>query len=697
MQLYLKLLADFYDQKSEDLRLLGWPSSFDALQEELGQIGLVAASQFFSRQDLQAHFMRRRLPLLAVSPDWRRFLLAIPAKEEEGWQVWEGERYKGRFSPAELAQQGFDIGQLLYLIIPRGWFPSPFSSEPISPLKRLFRLFSAEGRLVGYIYLYALTAGGANLLVPVIIQAIYTYIQTLQWVTGLSTLLLLAAVILIVWVVVRIAQYILLEHLQRRIFLHSTLEIVYRVPRWLLSAVIRENLPGLINRYFEIFTLEKDISKLLLNLPADLLTVLLGIILLSFYAPFFAFTVLLVTALVVFLLYLSFEEAYKNKKEVSNRKYEMASWLEEVARAFLAFKVTGFPALLYSRTQEIEEKYLTSREKYFRLLLRQKTILFSYQVVIALLMLGVGAALVIGRQLSLGQFVASELVLFLLINAIQDIIYNLDALYGTIVSIEKMNQIFEPKIEKIAGIPLPSSSQGYSVSFREVSLYRRQGERTFQVLKGITFDLQPGEKLGLTGPMGSGKTTLLYTLYGLHEDFEGDIYIEGVNLRQVDRLSLRKHIGDALEVGQIIEASVWDNLTLGLPHLSWEKVMEVCDRLGIKEELDHLPEGFFTRLPPQGRGVLSGLTLRKLVLARALLMRPNLLILEDLFVGMDWEQKGPLYDLVLDPEAPYTAIVVSQDPRVLQKCDKIALLWKGELTFYGTYADFVKTEKLFLL
>lgn len=694
MQLYLKLLADFYDHKIEEGHPLGWPSSFDALQEELGRIGLVAIAQFFSREDLQAYFVRGQLPVLAVSSDWRRFWLAFPSKEKKGWHVWEGERYKGLFPAEELLQQGFDKGQLLYLIIPRGWSPAPFSSEPASPIRRLFRLLSAEGRLVGYIYLYAFTAGGANLLVPVIIQAIYTYIQTLQWVTGLSTLLLLAAVILITWVIVRIAQYILLEHLQRRIFLHSTLEIVYRVPRWVFPAVIRENLPGLINRYFEIFTLEKDISKLLLNLPADLLTVLLGIVLLSFYAPFFAFIVLLVTALTVFLLYLSFEEAYKNKKEVSDRKYQMASWLEEVARAILTFKVTGFPAILHSRTQEIEEKYLTARKKYFRLLLRQKAILFGYQVVIALLMLGVGAALVIGRQLSLGQFVASELVLFLLINAIQDIIYNLDALYGTLISIEKLNQLFEPEIEQLTGIPLPESSSGYSVSFREVSFYYRQGKKASQVLKRVTWDIRPREKVGLTGPAGSGKTALLHTIYGFYQDFEGDIYIEGISLRQIDRLSLRRRIGNVLEVGEIIEASVWDNLTLGLPHLSWDVVMDMCKRLGIKEEIDHLPEGFFTRLPPHGRGVLSGLTQRKLILARALLMRPNLLLMEDLFAGVDWEQKGPLYELVLDPEAPYTAIVVSQDPRVLQKCDKVAFLSKGELVFYGSYSDFVKEEKL---
>ncbi|MCS7296940.1 MAG: ATP-binding cassette domain-containing protein [Bacteroidia bacterium] len=670
-----------------------WPRSFDALQERLGEANLVALSQVFSRDTLLLYLRKRQIPLLLVRRDWEVFFLAIPA-ENHTWDLWRNERFLGRFGAEEVLQRGIGEDAYTYTIVPRGFRPSPFTSEGIKPWNRLARFFSAEGRLVAYIYLYALVSGGASLLVPVVIQAIFTYIQTLQWVTGLTTLILLAAAVLIVAALVRIAQYILIEYLQRRLFLHSTLEIVHHVPRWLYPAVIRENLPGLINRYFEIFTLEKNLSKLLLDVPADLLTITFGIILLSFYAPFFAFSIVLLTLLVGSILYSSFLSTYKKKKAVSDEKYRMATWLEELARALLTFKVAGFPPLLYRRTQELEERYLRARKHYFSALLTQKGILYFYQIGIALIMLTMGALLVIQQRISLGQFVASELVLFLILNAVQHIVSHLESMYDTFVGIEKLSQIFVPPTEKISGITLPLKP-AYSITIRDLTFsLSKEGGATRPILQGISLQIQAGEKVCLTGPSGSGKTTLLTLLYGLYEEYTGEVYIEGVNLRQIDLLTLRARIGDALDAGEVIEATVWENLTLGAPHLSWEAVIEVCERLQLRAVIDSLPEGFFTVLPPQGRGVLSGLDVRRLLVARAILVRPSILFVDDIFSGVAWTLKEPIYRFILAPEAPYTAVVVSQDPRVMQMCDRIFLLEEGYLRYTGSYSEYAAFMQL---
>lgn len=687
MQVYLSTLSEFYKQEYTEPygSTVIWPRSFDALQERLGEANLIAFSHAFSREELYRYLRWRRLPVLLVRRDWGEYYLAVPA-EDQTWYLWRDERFLGRFAVSELLQKGLGEDAYLYTVVPRGFAPSPFAPDLKQPWTRLARFFSAEGRLVAYIYLYAGISGGASLLVPVVVQAIYTYIQTLRWVTGLTTLILLAATVLIIAALVRIGQYVLIEYLQRRLFLHTTLEIVHYVPRWMFPAVIRENLPALINRYFEIFTLEKNLSKLLLNVPADFLTILLGIIFLSFYAPFFAFSVLLLTAVVGAILYYSFMPTYKKKKAVSDEKYRMATWLEEIARALLTFKVAGFPPILYRRTQELEERYLSARKRYFGKLLTQKGVLFFYQIAIALIMLTLGALLVVEQQISLGQFVASELVLFLILGAVQDLVGNLDALYDAMVGMDKLSQIFAPPRERLAGIPLPVKKTGYAVTLRDLSFAHQREYLTYPVLQDISLEIASGEKVCLTGPAGSGKTTLLYVMYGLYQTYTGDIHIEGVNLRQADLLQLRSRIGDALDVGEIIEARVWDNLTLGVGEVSWDEVMAMCERLDIKDAIERLPEGFFTVLPPQGRGVLSGLVQRKLILARALLMKPNLLFVDDIFASVDWVIKAPIYDLILSPEAPYTAIVVSQDPRVMERCDKVAFLHEGRLLYYGPYA-----------
>lgn len=686
MQVYLQALSDFYQQVFTPVQMNGvvWPHSLDALQERLGEANLVALSQAFSRDTLFLHLRRRRLPLLLVRRDWEQFFLAIPV-EKGLWDLWRNERFLGRFKPEEVLQKGIGEDAFAYIIVPRGFHPSPFTSEPIKPWQRLTRFFSSEGQLIGYIYLYALVSGGAALLVPVIVQAIFTYIQTLQWVTGLTTLILLAALVLITAALVRIGQYILIEYLQRRLFLHSTLEIVYHVPRWVYPAVIRENLPGLINRYFEIFTLEKNLSKLLLNVPADLLTITFGIILLSFYAPFFAFSVLLLTGVVGAMLYYSFYGTYKKKKAVSDEKYRMATWLEEIARALLTFKVAGFPPLLHRRTQELEERYLRARKHYFSALLTQKGILYFYQISIALIMLTLGALLVIDQQISLGQFVASELVLFLILNAVQDLVGHLESLYDAFVGIEKLSQIFAPPTEKVSGIILPMK-RAYSITVRNLT-FAPPKHSLRPILNNVSMDIEAGEKVCIAGSTGSGKTSLLTILYGLYPDYQGDIFIDGINLRQIDLLTLRARIGDAIDIGEIVEGTVWENLTLGAGHLSWDAVMEVCEKLQLKSTIDKLPEGFFTVLPPQGRGVLSGLDLRRLLIARALLTQPSILFVDDLFAGVGWPLKEPIYRLILDREAPYTAIVVSQDLRVMQMCDRTFLFEDGQVECSGTYTE----------
>ncbi|MEN3041332.1 MAG: ATP-binding cassette domain-containing protein [Bacteroidia bacterium] len=689
MRAYLHALSDYYEQEYTGPNLNGgqWPYSLDSLQETLGEANLVAFSQPFTRETLLMHLKRRRLPLLVVRRDWQLFFLAIPV-EKGLWDLWRNEHYLGRFKPEEVLQRGIGEEAYAYIVVPRGFHPSPFSNQIETPSRRLARFFSAERQLVGYIYLYALISGGTSLLIPVIVQAIFTYIQTLQWVTGLTTLILLAALILVTSALLRIGQYVLIEHLQRRLFLHSTLEIVHHVPRWLYPAVVRENLPGLINRYFEIFTLEKNISKLLLNVPADLLTITFGIVLLSFYAPFFAFSVLLLTGIVGGMLYYSFHGTYKKKKAVSDEKYRMATWLEELARALLTFKVAGFPPLLHRRTQELEERYLRARKNYFSSLLTQKGLLYFYQISIALVMLTLGALLVIDQEISLGQFVASELVLFLILNAVQDLVGHLESLYDAFVGIDKLSQIFLPPTEKVSGIALPPK-KSYSIQIHKLSFRSVQHDMTHTLLQDISLEIQAGEKVCFTGPTGSGKTTLLMTLYGLYMDYDGDIFIDGANLRHIDLMTLRARIGDAIDVGEIIEGTVWENLTLGSPNLSWEAVNEVCEKLHLKPAIDRLPEGFFTVLPPQGRGILSGLDLRKLLVARALLSQPAILFVDDIFVGVSWSVKENIYRFILSPSAEYTAIIVSQDVRVMQMCQRIYVFEDGRLKCAGSYEEVV--------
>ncbi len=691
MELYLRLLLEAYemDVPGFERYLVGWPRNFTDLQARLGEHGLVAFSYAWTTESLADHLKHSQSPLLGVSLDWTEFWLFLP-RDRQRWEVLYQGRLLGTFSHAEALSRFSSHTLNFYLILPKVYAPSPFSEAPEKPWERLFRLFTAERRFILYIYLYAVVSGGLSLLLPLLIQTIFTYIQTMVWATGLTTLLILVATVLGAALVIRLAQYLLTEIFQRRLFLHATLEAAYRIPRWPFQEVVSKNLPALVNRYFEIFTLEKNLAKLLLDVPASLLVLTFSLILLSFYAPFFAFLMIVLTLITGLLIVQSFSETLKRKKKVSDEKYKMAAWLEEIARAYLTFKLAGLPPYLSQRTQALEESYLTARRSYFKWLLYQKTLLYIFEGLLAMSMLSVGAYLVVDKQLSLGQFVASELVLFLMLGSVQTLVANLDALYDALVGIDKLNQLFEVPNERTLGAKLLDKTPGLSIEVQHLSV----SSTKTRILRDVSLTVQAGEKVCIAGHSGSGKTTLLHTLYGLNWNFEGDIFLSGLSIREIDLLELRSVIGEALGLDQIIEGTVWDNLTMNAPQASWEEVIALCEALGLREEINALPQGFFTQLAPQGTDLLRGYALHRILLVRALLAKPKLLIVDDIISTVSPSQKAEVYRFLLSPEQSYTALVVSMDPMVMRLCDKVIFLDQGRVVAIGPYEE-IRHHELF--
>ena len=199
------------------------------------------------------------------------------------------------------------------------------------------------------------------------------------------------------------------------------------------------------------------------------------------------------------------------------------AWLEEIARHQIAFKTSCGSALALSRTNHYVVDYLTHRGRHFRILMRQIVGSYVLQALASAVLLGVGGWLVISRQLTLGQLVAAELVVALVVSGFTKFGKHLETYYDLMAAMDKLGYLTDLPVERLTGEALPEATGPVSVRFA-----------------GIT--VAAGERIGLVGSTGAGKSTLLDALYGMRTPIDGIVEFDGRDLRDIKLGDLRSQI-----------------------------------------------------------------------------------------------------------------------------------------------------------
>ena len=550
--------------------------------------------------------------------------------------------------------------------------------NPITPWQRLTRLLRVDKREIGHIYLYALVGGAISLSVPLGIQAIINLISGGQIATSWGVLIAFVTVGVGFTGGLQVMQLALAENIQQRLFARSALEFAYRLPRITYEAAGGRYLPELVNRFFDTISVQKGLAKLLLDLPLALLQIVLCLILLAIYHPFFiAFGVLLLLLLLLIFRFTG-QRGLSTSVEESTFKYKVAYWLEELGRNQDTFKMVGRTDLPIERTDRLVEGYVGARRAHFRILLGQYTALVVFKVVVTLSLLALGGLLVMNEQMNLGQFVAAEIIILILINAVEKIILNIHSVYDVLTALEKIGQVTDIELERTGGLAMLSTDSSTGLEVRTVDLSFRSKWNQRAVLENIDLHLRPGEKVCLSGLNGSGKTTLLRILGGGIGSTEGSILLDGHPLGSLDLEHVRSIIGDSLSDEDVFTGTVMENIAVGRAWISEAEIMEACRVTGLMERLSFLPDGLLTKLDPQGARLPKSLV-KRIVQARAIAGHPRMVLLED---GLqDWElhEREQLLGWITAPERPWTLLVVSNDPWVQQRCARTIHLRNGRL------------------
>lgn len=560
--------------------------------------------------------------------------------------------------------------------------------EPLSPVRRFFRLLTTEKRDVLYILFYSVVIGLTALILPVGIQ------NTVELVSGgvffSSIYVLIAAVILGVLFtgILQIFQISLVENLQRRFFTKAALEFAFRIPRIRIESILNNYAPELVNRFFDVITLQKGLPKLLIDITASGVQILFGLILLSLYHPLFVFFSALLILILFLIFWFTAPGALRSSINESKYKYKVVHWLEELARAINSFKLAGNTDLPTRRADNTVNNYLKYRKAHFTALVTQFSFIVLFKTAVTATLLIVGTVLVVNREITLGQFVASEVVIILILNAVEKVITYMDVVYDLFTAVDKVAQITDLPLEKVGGIDFPrETSSGYSLELKDVK-YKYPGKPDY-VLDGINLAIPSGSRICISGPENSGKTTLTNLIAGLQSGYEGILTINNYSLRDLDLTHLRDKIAKNISPEDIFDGTILENITLGSPVRKVEDALSAISRAHLADEINKLPGGLDTHLVSGGKG-LSSSFIHKLILARCLAKKPALIILNDFFAGLKRQKKLELLKSVIDHEAQWTLIAVSNDPLVMAACDSVIVLNNGRIADRGHFDELVK-------
>lgn len=568
---------------------------------------------------------------------------------------------------------------------------APDETGPVNPLRRLFRLLNTERKEILYILFYALLVGLVSLALPLGIQ---TTVELISGGMVFSSVYLMIGLVIagvLAGGALQIVQISMVDYLQRRVFTKAAIEFAYRIPRLRMEAISEKYTPELINRFFDVITLQKGLPKLLIDLSSAAIQILFGLLLISLYHPLFIlFGLLLLTVLTAIFL-LTGPRGLRSSINESKYKYKVVHWLEELGRAIQSFKLGGTTDLPLRKTDYNVNGYLKHREIHFNTLITQYWFIVLFKAAVVGSLLIVGTLLVVEREITLGQLVAAEIVIILIINSVEKIIMYMDVVYDLLTAVDKVSHVTDLPIERYGGLDImPKHDRGFSVEARNLSYVFPDGR--FQ-LQDINLHIAPGERICIAGPGGSGKTVLTSILTGLYTDYQGSVTLDGYSLRDLDLGHLREKIAKNISVEDLFDGTILENLSVGNPHTTADRVLGALQKVGLADTIHAMPEGLSTHILSGGKG-LPDTVIQKLILSRCIAKHPKLMVLNDFFIGLSRSEKLSLIHALTDPANPWTLLAVSNDPLIMAACDRVLVLRAGQLVAAGPYEELMKQDAI---
>ena len=527
----------------------------------------------------------------------------------------------------------------------------------LSPWQRLWRLLNGERKLLGKIFLIAAFGGLIGLSLPLGIQAIINFIQagrvSTSWIVLISFVLL--GIFFSGWLQIR--QQWLTEYLQQRIFSKASIEFSVRLPKLLFRELEKRNPAELMNRFFDVLTLQKGISKLIIDFSTAVLQIFFGLILLGLYHPFFILFDFALIILMFFLFRMAMRRGLNTSIQESTWKYSVVRWLEEVALNLESFRMTPATTMAEKQTDNLTDKYLDARTEHFKVLVRHYIALLVFKLIIAAGLLLLGSLLVINNQIGIGQFVAAEIVILLISSSVEKVMLNLETVYDVLTALEKVGSVTDLKLEPGGSIKNQSSNAPL-LKMEDVII---QEDNYTSQLEIEELQINEGDRVFISYEHPFLVRTMVQLITARDCNFQGHVHYRGKSLKTFNKDLYRISVGEIWGRATLFTDTVFENIRMGRD-IPDESVDKVLNEMGLIKDVRFLPEGENTMVLPFSNLLSNSLT-KGILLARMVVDKPDILIVDAEQLPSDPVRKKQLLNYLLDPIHPWALIFLGEtDP-----------------------------------
>ncbi len=505
------------------------------------------------------------------------------------------------------------------------------------PLARLLALLRLERDELWVVAIYAVFVGLLSLVAPLVVQ---TLVNTLAFGALAQPLIVLTTLLfagLAFSATLRALQAWVVERIQQRLFVRTALDLAHRLPRVHATALRSAHGPELANRFFDVVTMQKGAAALLVDGIAIALQTIVGMLLLSVYHPLLLAFAALLSASISFIVLVLGRSATPTAVKESKTKYAVAAWLQEIIRHRSTFGSEDGAAMGIAVAEDLARDWLGARRRHFGIVFRQITGVLALEAVASAALLGVGGALVIARQLTLGQLVAAELIVAVVVAGVSKVGKYLESVYDVLASVDKIGVLVDLPLER-AGTTLHGTGPA--------SL--RVGDLT----------VERGGRLGIIASDARRTRAVSDILAGDADAGDIRFEIDGIDARELAPAAIREAMV-VVRGPEIFSGTIADNLTVGRP-ISPVAIHEALERIGLWDVVAALPERLSTRLSTHAPSLTRDEALR-LTLGRALLAEPRILVVDRVLDGLPVRLRDELIEVLAGADRPWTLVLVTSD------------------------------------